>query len=307
MHRLRSFIPSANYLFVFEAAARRLSFTAAAKELNVSQPAVSKTIRLLEGSTGLKLFRRSNGRLELTAEGKQLYTETQASFDHLHQVVTALRRSHSRDIVRVSFSAVFVQCWLLPRLDDFKMHYPDVLLRIEESKRDDEDLEKEDIDISARLGTGHWPGLRSWHFADEEVLPVCSPAYLLKHGRIRAAEDIAGHRLLHFEERHRLRMTWPEWLESCGLKSLGLAEGMVFTDNLSAIEAAVLGQGIALGWKHLVRDHVRAGRLVAGSAMKYRSGRSIHLIMSDSRPPKPGAELFRQWLLQQESDAELGV
>lgn len=133
MHRLRSLIPSANYLFVFEAAARRLSFTAAAEELNVSQPAVSKTIKLLEEATGLKLFRRERSRLELTAEGQRLYRETQEAFDHLHMVISSMRKKHSRDIIRVSFSASFVQLWLLPRLKGFKEKHPDVALRIEEA------------------------------------------------------------------------------------------------------------------------------------------------------------------------------
>lgn len=101
MHRLRSLIPSANYLFCFEAAARRRSFTAAAQELNVSQPAVSKTIRLLEEATGLKLFRRDHTRLELTADGQRLYKETQEAFDHLHMVISSLQKKHSQDIVRV--------------------------------------------------------------------------------------------------------------------------------------------------------------------------------------------------------------
>jgi len=304
MHRLRSFIPSANYLYVFEAAARRLSFTAAAKELNVSQPAVSKTIRLLESSVGLTLFQRNHGQLELTAEGKRLYSETQNAFDHLHLVLTSLRQKHSKDIVRVSFSSSFVQLWLLPRLNDFKTRHPDVFLRIEESGHDDQELEKEDIDISARLGRGNWPGLHSWQFVTEEVSAVCSPSYLRDHGPIEAVTDLLNHALLHFEERHRLRLTWMEWFEACGVHHPQLTEGLVFTDNLSSIEAAVLGQGIALGWKHLVREHLKAGRLVSVTNAKYRSANSVHLIMSAHRPPKPYAELFRDWLLQQEVDAE---
>lgn len=303
MHRLRSFVPSANHLFAFEAAARRLSFTAAAEELNVSQPAVSKTIRLLEESTGLRLFKRDRGQLELTTEGKRLYKETQGAFDHLHLVITSLRQKHSKDIVRVSFSSSFIQLWLLPRLNDFKTRYPDVSLRIEESSRDDEDLAKEDIDLSARLGKGSWAGVRSWRFVTEEVMPVCSPDYLRKHGRIRAASDLVGHTLLHFEERRRSRLTWPEWLEHCGVRRPKLAEGLVFTDNLSSIEAAVLGQGVALGWKHLVENYLKAGRLIAVSGASYRSGDAVHLIMSAHRPPKPNAELFRDWLLQQQADS----
>lgn len=305
MHRLRSLIPSPNYLFVFEAAARRLSFTAAAEELNVSQPAVSKTIKLLEEATGLKLFRRERSRLELTAEGQRLYRETQEAFDHLHMVISSMRKKHSRDIIRVSFSASFVQLWLLPRLKGFKEKHPDVALRIEESSRDDQDLLEEDIDVSARLGKGKWPGILAWPFVTEEVWPVCSPAYLKERGAIREASDLLDHTLLHFEERHRSRLGWREWLERSGVPNPRIEQDFVFTDALSSIEAAVQGQGVALGWKHLVHDHVVAARLVPATHICHRSGDTIHLVMPAQRPPKRGAELFRDWLLEQGADAEL--
>jgi len=302
MHRLRSLVPSANYLFAFEAAARRKSFTAAAQELNVSQPAVSKTIRLLEEATGLKLFRREHTRLELTAEGQRLYKEVQESFDHLHMVISSLQRKHSSDIVRVSFSTSFVQLWLLPRLKDFKARHPDVSLRIEESSRDDQDLIEEDIDVSARLGNGKWPGIHAWHFVTEEVWPVCSPAYLAEHAPIEHPSRLLGHTLLHFEERHRSRLGWHEWLERQAVPVGKLKQDFVFTDAVSSIEAAVFGQGIALGWKHLVHDHIKAGRLTCALPENYRSGQSIHIIMPAQRPPKRGAELFRDWLMEQGAD-----
>ncbi|GHD20807.1 LysR substrate-binding domain-containing protein [Tianweitania populi] len=304
MHRLRSLIPSANYLFVFEAAARRKSFTGAAQELNVSQPAVSKTIRLLEEATGLRLFRRDHTRLELTAEGKRLYKETQEAFDHLHMVISTLQKKHSTDIVRVSFSASFVQLWLLPRLKGFKARHPDVSLRIEESSRDDQDLVEEDIDLSARLGLGNWPGVNVWSLASEEVIAVCSADYLREHGPIREPADLLNHELLNFEERHRTRMVWREWLERNGVPVPKLRQEFVFTDALGSIEAAVLGQGVALGWRHLVHDHLKAGRLLSPLTTSYRSGQSIYLIMPAQRWPKRGAELFRDWLLEQV--AEMG-
>lgn len=301
MHRLRSLVPSANYLFCFEAAARRRSFTAAAQELNVSQPAVSKTIRLLEEATGLKLFRRDHTRLELTAEGLRLYKETQGAFDHLHMVITSLQKKHSNDVVRVSFSSSFVQLWLLPRLKDFKAKHPDVSLRIEESSRDDQDLIEEDIDLSARLGDGEWPGILSWHFAMEAVLPVCSPEYLHEHGPINGPVDLLQHALLNFEERHRTRLAWREWLDRYFVPIARLKQDFVFTDALGSIEAAVRGQGVALGWKHLVNEHLKAGRLVAPLDEIYQSGQSIYLIMPAQRPAKHGAELFRDWLIEQQA------
>lgn len=305
MHRLRSLVPSANHLFVFEAAARRGSFTAAAEELNVSQPAVSKTIKALEEATGLQLFRRRHTRVELTAEGQRLYKETQASFDRLHMVLTALRSRQGSDTVRVSFSTSFVQLWLLPRLKDFKDRHPGVALRVEESTRDNLDLDLENLDLSARLGEGDWPGLQAWHFVTEEVVPVCSPDYL--QGAINTPADLLGHSLLHFEEKHRARLGWAEWFAHHGVAAPRLAMDFVFTDNHSSVEAAVHGQGIALGWKHLVADRLKSGRLVCPFPAIYRSGAAIWLVMPTHRPPKPGAALFRDWLLAQEADAPFPV
>jgi LysR family transcriptional regulator, glycine cleavage system transcriptional activator len=299
MHRLRSLVPSANYLFAFEAAARRKSFTAAADELNVSQPAVSKTIRLLEEATGLKLFRRQHNQLELTAEGARLYREVQESLDHLYMVIASLQREHATDLVRVSFSASFVQLWLLPRLRDFRDKHPEVTLRIEESSRDDQDLAAENIDLSARLGSGSWPGMQAWKFVAEEVVPVCSPDYLAARGPITTAADLLNHPLLDFEERYRTRMGWWEWLKVHGVRMTRRRENVVFTDLLGSVKAAALGEGIALGWRHLVEDYLASGQLVTPLQETYRSGHAVYLVMPAQRPAKRGTEVFRDWLLAQ--------
>ena len=305
MHRLRSLIPSANHLFVFEAAARRGSFTAASEELNVSQPAVSKAVKALEEATGLQLFRRMHTRVELTAEGQRLYKETQQMFDQMYMVLSSLRSKSSADTVRVSFSTSFVQLWLLPRLKDFKTKHPGVSLRIEETTRENFDLDMENVDISSRLGNGKWPGLQAAHFATEEVIPVCSPDYLVGLAPIRSVESLLTHSLLHFEEKHRARMGWKEWFAHHAVHVPRLPMDFIFTDNHSSIEAAVHGQGIALAWKHLVQDHLRSGRLVCPIPVFYRSGKSIYLVTPMRRTPKAGALLFRDWLLAQEADAAL--
>lgn len=305
MHRLHSLLPSANHLFVFEAAARRGSFTAASEELNVSQPAVSKTIRALEEATGLQLFHRMHTRVELTADGQRLYKETQQMFDQMYLVLTSLRRKQSGDAVRVSFSTSFVQLWLLPRLKDFKARHPGVALRVEESTRENIDLDVENVDLSSRLGNGTWAGLQAWHFVTEEVIPVCSPDYMADHVPIAAPADLLHHSLLHCEEKHRVRLGWREWFLHHSVPLARLTTDFVFTDAHSSIEAAVHGQGVALAWKHLAHDHIRAGRLVCPLPAIHRSGDAIYLVMPTSRPPKAGALAFRDWLLAQGADAPL--
>ncbi|MBK5567082.1 LysR substrate-binding domain-containing protein [Ensifer sp. SSB1] len=306
MHRLRDLVPSANYLFVFEAAARRLSFTAAAQELHVTQPAVSKSIKLLEEATGLKLFRRESSRLELTAEGQRFYAEVQGSLDHLYKVIATLQKTPTQELVRVCFSASFVQFWLLPRLHDFKERYPTVALRIEESSRDDHNLNQEDIDVSARLGDGGWPGIDSWPIFEEEIMPICSPDYLSGMRPATCVADLINYHLLDVEEPHRARTTWRAWLLQQGVPISNVRYASVFTDILGAIEAAVHSQGIALGWRHIVDSHLNAGRLVVPFPVRHRTGHSVHITMPGLRPRKRGAELFRDWLLEH-SDQHVSV
>lgn len=191
----------------------------------------------------------------------------------------------------------------MPRLAHSKPKHLDVSLRIEESSRDNQDLIPEDIDLSARLGNGKWPGIHAWHLATEDVRPVCSPDYLKSFSPLRKPADLLRHTLLNFEERHRTRIGWREWLERHSVPVSRLKQDFVFTDALGSIEAAVLGQGIALGWRHLVQDHIRGGRLVFPMAETHCSGEAVYIVMPAQRLPKRGAELFRDWLVEQDCDA----
>ena len=143
----------------------------------------------------------------------------------------------------------------------------------------------------------------AWHFVTEEVLPVCSPDYLKEHGPIREPADLLNHTLLNFEERHRLRLGGGNVWSGNG-SAARLTQDFVFTDALNSIEAAVLGQGIALGWKHLVHDHVRAGRLVFPPA-ELSLGTSDPHLMPAQRAPKRGTEIFRDRLIEQNADADM--
>lgn len=296
MHKLRAYLPSANALFTFEAAARRGSFTAAAEELNVSQPAVSKSIRLLEQALGFRLFYRHHTRLELTAEGKRLLAETEAAFDGLHHCITAMRHDEGRDRVRAAFSSSFLQFWLLPRISEFSDRHPDIRLSIEESSYDDLDLFAHEIDLSARLGRGEWPELQSWELVPEIIYPVASPVYVAQHGLTPPDAVLHGQRLIHFRERNRVRWGWGDWMAAQGQPSPRLDESYVFTDALNSLAAASLGQGIALAWAHLVVDQVAAGSLVRVGA-PILTGKSVFLTAARRKPLSAASTKFVDWIL----------
>jgi LysR family glycine cleavage system transcriptional activator len=296
MHALRNHIPSANVLFTFEAAARRRSFTAAAEELNVSQPAVSKMIRQFEASLGFKLFHRDTRPLELTAEGKRLFADVERSFDLLNASIMAMRQGVRRDTVRVAFSASFLQLWLLPRLADFTETHPGIDLAILESSHDDIDLYAEGIEVSARLGDGNWAGLAAQELVPEVIFPVAHPGFIAKTGG--HIGDLARARLLHFREKHRVRFGWRDWLSATDGAAGRVEEAVVFSDALGSLGAASLGHGVALGWSHLVLDQVLAGNLQQVGPRRLATGKSIWLVSSRRKSQSPAAEAFVQWVLR---------
>ena len=299
MHKLRSMLPSANSLFTFEAAARHQSFTEAANELHVSQPAVSKAIHLLEDHLGTKLFHRHHRAIELTAEGSRFYKVVSTSFDQLYATASALEKVPLKESINISFSSVFVSFWLLPRLDDFKQRYPNLSLHLDVNDRDDKNLLREGIDLSSRLGEGEWNGLRSWLYAEEEVIVVCSPGYLETHGPINSVQDLPNHQLLQLDESYRVRIGWTEWLYNNNVEVPAPESQLAFNDSEAVLQAVLRDQGLALGWRHLVERQLRSGRLVQPVPNVCRSGLGLYLVAPDGPPMKRGAGLFRDWILEQ--------
>jgi LysR family glycine cleavage system transcriptional activator len=299
MHRLRNHLPSANALFTFEAAARRRSFTAAAEELRVSQPAVSKMIRQFETNLGLRLFHRGHRQLDLTAEGKRLYHEIDKAFSALDATITAIRHTAHTDTVTASFSSAFLQFWLLPRLGDFYQSHPGITLSLQESGHDDFDIFADGIQVSSRLGHGDWPDLEAWKLVPEVIFPVCHPSYVAKNGGAIAPQDLPNARLLHFREKHRVRFGWRDWLAANAIPFTVTDETVIFSDALGSIGAASLGHGIALGWSHLVLDHILKGDLQQVGRARLGTGKSIYLVASRKAPLSPAATQFIAWILAQ--------
>jgi LysR family glycine cleavage system transcriptional activator len=260
---------------------------------------VSKAIHLLEDHLGTRLFHRHHRAIELTAEGSRFYVDVAASFDRLYATASTLEKAPLRESINVSFSSVFVTFWLLPRLDDFKQRYPGLSLHLDVNDRDDKNLLREDIDLSSRLGEGAWSGLRSWHYADEEVIVVCSPGYLATRGPIDTVEDLPRHQLLQLDESYRVRIGWKEWLHNNNVDVAAVDYHLAFNDSEAVLQAVLRDQGLALGWRHLVERQLRSGKLVQPVPNTCRSGLGLYLIAPEGPPMKRGAELFRDWILEQ--------
>ena len=182
-------LPSLNGLRAFEAAARHLSFTNAATELNVTQTAISHQIKRLEEELGIALFLRQNRALTLTPAGRDYLPGIRAAFQDLRLATDRLLRKDDEHVLTVSTLASFAAKWLLPRLASFQDTHPAIDVRITTST-EMVDFHRDNIDAAIRYGRGRWPGVRSvWLMADE-LFPVCSPALLTGDKPLRRPEDL---------------------------------------------------------------------------------------------------------------------
>src|SRR3984957_14102281 len=207
-------LPSLNGLRAFEAAARHLSFTAAATELNVTQTAISHQIRRLEAELGIRLFVRQNRSLALTAEARDYLPGIRAAFNDLRLATDRLTRKENDRVLTVSTLASLAAKWLLPRLSTFQQAHPGIDVRITTSTSL-VDFKSGDVDAAIRYGRGQWPGLRAdWLMADQ-LFPVCSPALLEGDKPLRCPEDLANQTLLHTSSIYD--DDWRLWLTAAGM------------------------------------------------------------------------------------------
>ena len=248
-------LPSLNGLRAFEAAARHMSFTAAAAELNVTQTAISHLIRRLETEIGVQLFNRQNRGLALTAEGRDYLPGVRTAFQDLRLATDRLLRKDDGRVLTVSTLASLAAKWLLPRLASFQEQHKDIDVRITTSS-DLVEFRRDEIDAAIRYGRGQWAGLHAdWLMADE-LFPVCSPALIEGNNGLRKPEDLAHQTLLHTSG--GFSDDWRQWLTAAGLPSrISAQPGQTFDLVLVTVQAAIDGLGVAIGRTSYVETDVR--------------------------------------------------
>lgn len=287
-------LPSLNGLRAFEAAARHLSFTAAATELNVTQTAISHQIRRLEAELGIRLFVRQNRSLTLTAEAREYLPGIRAAFNDLRLATDRLLRKDGDRVLTVSTLASFAAKWLLPRLSTFQQAHPEIDVRIT-SSTGLVDFRRDDVDAAIRYGRGHWPGLRADWLTADELFPVCSPA-LLGNNPLQSPEDLAHHTLLHTSGAYD--DDWRLWLTAAGLPSdISKQQGLSFDLILMTVQAAIDGLGVALGRTSYVEDDIAKGRLVVPFKIALPADAGFYLVSPQARAESAKLTAFRQWLL----------
>ena len=266
-------LPPLNALRAFEAAARHLSFTKAAEELSVTQAAVSHQIKALEEMLGVRLFRRFNRRLELTQAGRGYLPPLSDAFDMMAVATRRLRPAEKSGQLKVNTLQSFAIKWLIPRLARFREIHPDIDPMISTSQRL-VDLEAEEIEVAIRNGRGDYPGLHVVPLMNDLAFPVCSPRLLEGSEPLREASDLCHHILLHdfSVSRDGDAPDWRAWLKRARVNSIDAEKGPAYNDTAMALQAAIAGQGIALGRRSLVIDDFKTEVLSLRSGPRYRRG-----------------------------------
>jgi LysR family glycine cleavage system transcriptional activator len=288
-------LPSLNGLRAFEAAARHLSFTQAASELNVTQTAISHQIRRLEEELGIRLFIRKNRALALTPQARDYLPGVRAAFNDLRLATDRLLRKDDDKVLTVSTLASLAAKWLLPRLTAFQEAHPGIDVRITTSTAL-VDFKNGDVDTAIRYGRGHWPGVRAeWLMADEGF-PVCSPALLSGKKPLRTPEDLRDHVLLHTSNANY--DDWRLWLTAAGLPpDISKQPGITFDLILMTVQAAIDGIGVAMGRTSYVQDDIAKGRLVVPFNIALPADAGFYLVSPEGAADPPKLKAFRQWLV----------
>ena len=281
-------------LRVFATAARAGTFTRASELLGIGQPAVSHAVQRLEDALDTTLMHRSRTGVELTPAGQLLLDQLEPAFAQIDQAIAQFVAAEPR-AVTISVSTSFASWWLLPRLPEFKRTHPDVSLRLMTADSDFT-TDPNDVDLWIPLGGIDREDLESVELCREALIPVASP---------NVSERFAGHPsmllsapLLHLEEQYKSRFDWPQWFAAHNIPTADRLPGDRSNDYSLVVQAALDGQGVALGWEHIVADLIADGRLVAlGEAIT--TDTPFVALSSKRRPLSPDAAALRAWLVSE--------
>ena len=301
MPKKRYRLPQLGFFQGFEAAARNLSFTKAAEELFITQPAVSRQIKALEEHLGVPLFERRSRALVLTESGQELYRVATDVLEQLQRATDQLRAERPTRQLSITTTTGFASLWLIPRLQRFTRLYPDIDVRIS-ATIDALNLERSLVDLAIRYCKPDSVPEGAIRLFGEEIVPVCSPALLHGSGHpLEQPEDLKHYALLHFDYpgAEKSFMDWGTWLTARGIGDLRPAGTLHFSQYEQMIQAAISGQGVALGRQPLVNSLIQSGMLVAPFKQALVGLRAYFIIESTLAATKPHVRQFGAWLIEE--------
>lgn len=285
-------LPPFAALRAFEAAARHLSFKEAAAELGLTPTAVSHQIKRLETDANAQLFRRQVRSISLTPAGDRFARDIEPALQALRDAYTALEGARQFETVVIGAGPIFSSRWLAPRLSDFAAEHPAIDLRLHSSQTDFW-RRAQDFDIAIAWGLGDWPGIRSAPLLNLTATPVLSPRLADRIGDVRTPGDLLGAPLLH----QRDTRAWRGWFRDRGLE-MDEAHGAILEDANVAMQAALFGQGVMLGYTEFVQDDIRAGRLIQPLNDLTPAREAYHLIITKTQISQ-STQTVADWLTGQ--------
>ncbi len=300
-------LPPMAALRALDAAARHLSFTRAATELNVTQSAVSHQIKHLEDLWAVKLFERLPRRIELTSAGRALAPVAEEFFSRLERTLADLAETDGHTALQIQVLPSFAVKWLVPRLQAFRDAHPDIDVWITTRIAEHVRFEGGRLDGVIHMGTGEYPGLAATHLMGDQVFPVCRPRFLKEWEVPKEPADLCRLPLMLRQEEYSVP-TWESWFERAGVPAevyaKALSEGTRFPDSNMAIQAAFEGLGVALARRAYVWDDLKSGRLVRLFNVECAAQFSYYLVCPKNRAERPAVAAFREWLVAEAKRAE---
>ena len=298
----------------FEATARHLSFSKAAKELNVTTGAVSQQVKILEEFLGVQLLNRLSTGLELTEAGRSGLPLITQGFNNLTNGIRDIRDYGEVVPFKVWTTPSFASKWLIPRLTHFRTEHPNIDLQINVSEHmiektadstgiDETFFEENDIDIAIVFGRSLYSGLQAQKLMPVSIVPLCSPK-LVSEGEhpLRSPEDLRHHTLLHDSTPYKGRPDWGVWLKKVGLDDINARHGVTYNHISLVLLAAIEGQGVALGLMPLAKNDVDNGRLVIPFEPTFKLDFGYSIVCRERTLNDKIYVLFYQWLQSQMGD-----
>jgi LysR family transcriptional regulator, glycine cleavage system transcriptional activator len=291
-------------LRAFEASARHQSFSAAAAELHVTPAAIGQLVRGLEEWLGMPLFHRQTSgpiRLIPTEAAERALPDIRAGFERLSLGLSRLRERSRGDVLTVAVSPAFAAKWLLPRIENFHSAHPQTDVRLDTNLKP-VDFVAQGIDIGVRYGRGSWPGLVAERLMDEQIFPVCSPAWLARNADLKTPHDLANKPLIHDLSvgTHVGFASWHDWLQRAGAAEVSASRGMQVNNSDAVLQAAIDGHGVALARSVMACDDVAAGRLIRlFPDMRLASQLAYFIVYRADSASLPKLVAFREWLMRE--------
>ncbi|RQW62645.1 choline sulfate utilization transcriptional regulator [Vibrio viridaestus] len=291
----RNDMPNLQILVVFEASARLLSFTAAAKELGTTQSAVSQQVKGLEEWLDTQLFERIYRGVKLTEDGLMLQNTAQKSLGELQSTLAKIRKKKQNKVLRFLTDFAFASYWLMPTLAGFRREHPEIDIRIETSQTPSQ-FSTQDTDIAILFGDGYFSGRKAQKLFSEIVYPVCSPRLLEEMNGNLSITDLPSVPLLKLKSELSSKwLTWDTVLAQYQNQYARPESLMEFDNYTLVVQAAIAGQGIALAWEPLLNSTIENGLLMAFKQFRLESNNGYYIVLPETNHSNE-VQTFMDWL-----------